>query len=134
MVALWSGSSSLSSSCLSVDGSGGEQSDVEDEIPAKPVATGGPISPGLMRLLFALTVAFALLWAGTGIAISRQRVENTQVIGLPGEQRKPDDTQVTLGMLNYAAYSGAAACLAIMGAGLIVGVHQRFRREGGTRI
>lgn len=79
-----------------------------------------------MRLLFALTVIFALLWAGTGIATSSEQAGFTG--SWPSSsQQEPEDTFVTLLALNYAAYSGGVSCLAIMGAGLIVTGHRRLQ-------
>jgi hypothetical protein len=87
----------------------------------------GPIGSGIMRLLFAQTVVFALLWAGTGIATSREQIkQRTALQFLANEEDRPDETFITLATLNYAAYVGGVACLAIMGAGLIVTGHRRL--------
>ncbi|MFN2526357.1 MAG: hypothetical protein ABR505_08860 [Actinomycetota bacterium] len=95
-----------------------------------PDRSFGPISPTVMRLLFALTVLFALLWAGTGIATSKEQVELTHAFGnVAGERPEPSDTYLTLAALNYAGYTGGVAALAIMGAGLIAGTHERPHRK-----
>ncbi|MDQ3987588.1 MAG: hypothetical protein M3280_13970 [Actinomycetota bacterium] len=93
--------------------------------------SGGPIGRALMRVLFALTVLFALLWAGTGIATSRERAEYSTTFGFQTDQEEPDSTFLTLLTLNYVGYAGGLACLAVMGAGLLVGGHQRLRRPNG---
>lgn len=92
----------------------------------------GPIPGTIMRLLFALTVVFALLWAGTGIATSRDQVESSASFGFGGTPEEPDDSFITLLTLNHVGYTGAVASLAIMGAGLILRTHQRGRRGTET--
>lgn len=86
------------------------------------------LGPQMMRLLLALTIMFALLWAGTGIATSQQRAES-RANAFPPAQRPEDDAQVILFTLNYAAYTGGVACLAIMGAGLMMRAYSRLDRS-----
>jgi hypothetical protein len=93
----------------------------------------GLIPPTLMRILFYLTILFALVWAGTGIASSREEAEyelNPAGVFEGGEE--PSDSLITLSAINYAAYSGGVACLAIMGAGLIVRTYKRSPPERTT--
>ena len=84
----------------------------------------GPISPGLMRVFFTLTVMFALLWAATGIATSKEQAEYSTPFGV-GSDEEPIDTFILLVALNHGAYTGGVTCLAIMGAGLIARTHRR---------
>ena len=84
-----------------------------------------PISQGLMRLLFALSVVFALMWAATGIATSQEQIERRS-IQFSEESEEPTDTYLLFMTLNYVGYTGGVASLAIMGAGLIVGGHRRM--------
>ena len=81
-----------------------------------------------MRVLFALTIVFALLWAGTGAATSEERAEySTGIVGISeGLPNEPDDSFITLVSIYYAAYGLGIACLAIMGAGLIVRANRRM--------
>lgn len=76
-------------------------SDEESSVP-------GPIPGAIMRLLFALTVVFALLWAGTGIATSRDQVENSASFRFGGAPEEPDDSFITLLTLNHVGYTGAS--------------------------
>lgn len=93
------------------------------------ISTGGPIGLVLMRVLFALTVLFALLWAGTRVAMSGDHAEFMTRFGTPTGFEEPGDTFATLLALNYGAYSAGVACLTIMGAGVLVGIHQRLRGD-----
>jgi len=77
---------------------------------------------GPMRLLFALVVVFALLWAGTSIAISRERSGPQELF----QEEQANDTYITLSALNYSAYSVGTSCLAIMGASLIMRAYRRM--------
>lgn len=86
----------------------------------------------LIRLLFALTVVFALLWAGTGIATSREQVEYRSSFGFGSDAESPSDSFITLATVNTAAYTGGVASLAIMGAGLIARTHERGRRRSDS--
>lgn len=79
----------------------------------------------LMRLLFALTVVFALMWAVTGIATSREMAE-FQTLTNPGPFEEPDDRYLILSALHYSSYVAAVASLAIMGAILILRAHRRL--------
>ena len=94
------------------------------EMPPGSAIGHSPISQGVMRLLFALSVVFALMWAGTGIASSQEGIERRSV--RIGTEEEPTDTYLLLSTLNYVAYTGALTSLAIMGAGLMVGAHRRM--------
>lgn len=86
-----------------------------------------PIGQGVMRLLFALSIVFALMWAGTGIATSQEQIERRSSIRFGTEpEEQPTDTYLLLLTLNYVGYTGGVASLAIMGAGLMVGSHRRM--------
>lgn len=85
-----------------------------------------PISQGVMRLLFALSVVFALMWAGTGIATSQDQIERRSIRFGTEPEDQPTDTYLLLLMLNYVAYTGGVTSLAIMGAGLMAGAHRRM--------
>jgi hypothetical protein len=85
-----------------------------------------PISQGLMRLLFALSVVFALMWVATGIATSQEQIERRSVRISSNADEPPTDTFLLLLTLNYVGYTGGVASLAIMGAGLMVGGHRRM--------
>jgi len=93
----------------------------------------GSVPAALMRLLFALSVVFALLWAGTGIATSRDQVEyQASFGGFGGDAEPPSDAFVTMATVNTAAYTGGVATLAIMGAGLMARTHARGRRRSDS--
>ena len=85
--------------------------------------------PRVMRLLLALTILFALLWAGTDIATSRQNAELQDNRFSSAEEPEDEDTRVILFALNYASYTGGVACLAIMGANLMVRTYRRLEGE-----
>jgi cytochrome b subunit of formate dehydrogenase len=91
-----------------------------------------PIGSALMRLLFALMIVFTLLWVATGIITSTELAELTAAPFAAFERGEPEDSLVTLFALNHAAYSGGIACLAIMGAALIVRGHERLRSRVPT--
>ena len=94
------------------------------------VAVRGPIPGGLMRVLSWLTIVFALLWAGTGIATSEDRARYETASSTFGfgdeDEEEPDETFLDLLSLHYAAYAGGVGCLAIMGAGLIARTYRRM--------
>ena len=89
-------------------------------------APHGPMSDGLVRFLFALTLIFALLWVVTGIAIAQEQAEfqlSSPVFG--GEQEEPSNSFITLSALHYVAYVTGVASLSVMGAGLVVRTYVR---------
>jgi hypothetical protein len=93
-----------------------------------PEPAAGPIPQAVMRLLFALTVVFALLWAGTDIATSREQIRSGPAFGFGRDQKSPDDSYVALVSLNLVAYVCGVSSLAIMGAGLMARAYDRGRR------
>lgn len=95
-------------------------------------STAGPIPSVIMRLLFALTIVFSLMWAVTGIATSRQQAEYSSSFAFGGVEDKPGESYITLQALNYVGYSGGVTSLAIMGAGLVLQAHERGRRREGS--
>lgn len=87
-------------------------------------ATGGRMG-NLMRLLFALTVVFAIMWAVTGIATSREVAEFQTFANVPPFD-EPEDRYVILAALHYSSYVAGVASLTIMGSLLILKAHQRL--------
>jgi hypothetical protein len=82
-----------------------------------------------MRLLFALLIAFTLLWATTGIITAKLDRELQYRAFDQVDYEPPGDSDLNLLTLNSVSYYGGVACLTIMGAVLSLRAYGRL----GTR-
>jgi hypothetical protein len=80
----------------------------------------------VMRVLFALTVVFTLMWVVTGVLTTTTQTDSAFGVLLQLGAEKPDDWLITLFNLNTLSYYGGVACFAIMGATLLLAAYDRI--------
>lgn len=97
-------------------------------IPDRDREGAPPLSDKVMRVLFALVLLFAALYAVTGVATAWGNAEYVSGVAF-GSPEDPSQTHIALTALHRAAYSCAVASFACMAAALVKRTYDRMSAE-----